>query len=71
MSACCGQILNRLRTEHRCKAAGNQEEEADLDLSHGLQKKTGHLHANNLRNKESPEKRAWQTMDWNTDNLPN
>lgn len=77
MSACHGQILNRYAAagsglkgrlaEHRCKAAGNQEEEVKLDLSHGLQNKTGNLHSNDLRNKESTEKRARQTMDRDSD----
>lgn len=70
-SACGGQILNGYTAagsglkgrlpEHRCKAAGNQEEEVNLDLSHRLQNKTGNLHANN----QSTENK--QTVDWNTD----
>lgn len=54
--ACGGQTLDgyagsglegRLH-EHRCKAAGNQGEGGNSDLSHRLQNKTGNLHANNL-----------------------
>lgn len=77
MSACWGQILNRYtaagsarkgsRPEHRCKAAGNQEEDVHLGLKHKQQNKTGNVHAKNLGNKESTEKEAWQTMDRNSD----